>query len=212
VKHHLSHLAVPLALVTGLTAACARRTVSPQTPSGAALVVLVPAPEDATPGRATVTSGSASVELDAAGESTQTIENRPPSRPSVMTEADVQRRFGRTLADLPPAAQHFTLYFLLDSDALTPQSKALLPAIIKAVSSRPVPEVTIIGHTDTTASTASNYALGLKRATAVRGLLLATGLERSLVEATSHGEAEPLVPTPDDTPEPRNRRVEIVIR
>jgi len=28
----------------------------------------------------------------------------------------------------------------------------------------------------------------------------------------SHGEKNPLVPTPDDTEEPRNRRVEVTVR
>jgi outer membrane protein OmpA-like peptidoglycan-associated protein len=196
----------------GLAVACAARKVPPQTPPGGALVVLVPDAEDATPGRATVTSGSASVELDSAGESTRSLKDRPPSQPTVMVDADVQQKFGTTLANLPPPAEHFTLYFLLDSDELTAPSKALVPTIIKVVATRPVPEVTIIGHTDTLASAASNYALGLKRATTVRGLLLGTGLDPSLVEATSHGEAELLVPTPDGTAEPRNRRVEIVIR
>jgi outer membrane protein OmpA-like peptidoglycan-associated protein len=74
------------------------------------------------------------------------------------------------------------------------------------------PEVTVIGHTDTTGSTASNYQLGLERAQSVRGLLLKAGLDASLVEAESHGEADLLRSTPDNTDEPRNRRVEITIR
>ena len=32
------------------------------------------------------------------------------------------------------------------------------------------------------------------------------------IEATTHGEADLLVKTPDNTPEPRNRRVEITVR
>ena len=38
------------------------------------------------------------------------------------------------------------------------------------------------------------------------------GLDASLMVVTSHGEADLLVPTPDETPEPRNRRVEIAVR
>jgi outer membrane protein OmpA-like peptidoglycan-associated protein len=43
-------------------------------------------------------------------------------------------------------------------------------------------------------------------------LLVAAGLDPSLVDVTSHGEADPLVPTPDERLEPRNRRVEITVR
>jgi outer membrane protein OmpA-like peptidoglycan-associated protein len=38
------------------------------------------------------------------------------------------------------------------------------------------------------------------------------GLDASTVEVTSHGETDLLVKTPDETPEPRNRRVEIAVR
>ena len=34
----------------------------------------------------------------------------------------------------------------------------------------------------------------------------------STIDVTSHGEGDPMVKTPDETPEPRNRRVEITVR
>jgi outer membrane protein OmpA-like peptidoglycan-associated protein len=70
----------------------------------------------------------------------------------------------------------------------------------------------VVGHTDTVGTPASNYELGLRRATIVRDLLIGAGLDASTIEATSHGEGNLLVPTPDDTAEPRNRRVEIVVQ
>ena len=58
----------------------------------------------------------------------------------------------------------------------------------------------------------ANYGLGLKRAMTVRNLLVASGLNGSTIEVTSVGELDPLVKTPDETPEPRNRRVDISVR
>jgi outer membrane protein OmpA-like peptidoglycan-associated protein len=58
----------------------------------------------------------------------------------------------------------------------------------------------------------ANVALGLKRANSVRDILVQAGLAPSTIEVTSHGEADLLVKTPDNTPEPRNRRVEITVR
>jgi outer membrane protein OmpA-like peptidoglycan-associated protein len=58
----------------------------------------------------------------------------------------------------------------------------------------------------------ANYALGLKRAMMVRNLLVAAGLNPTAIQTTSVGELDPLVKTPDNTPEPRNRRVEIAVR
>jgi outer membrane protein OmpA-like peptidoglycan-associated protein len=84
--------------------------------------------------------------------------------------------------------------------------------IIRVVREHPAPDVVAIGHTDTTGAAQNNFALGRQRAIAVRNLLAAAGLDPALVEVMSLGEEDPLVPTPDETLEPRNRRVEIAIR
>src|SRR5262249_58306279 len=87
-----------------------------------------------------------------------------------------------------------------------------LPEILQLVKDRPAPDVVVIGHTDTTGSAASNYQLGLRRATTVRDLLVAAGFDSMLITVMSVGEAEPLIPTPDETREARNRRVEVAVR
>ena len=122
------------------------------------------------------------------------------------------RYFGPALAALPPPPRHFTLQFEFESDTLTDTSAALVPEILAAVKALAVPEVVIVGHTDTMGDRKSNIALGLKRATAVRGLLVQSGLPASLIEVASHGEGDLLVKTRDNVPEPRNRRVEITVR
>ena len=88
----------------------------------------------------------------------------------------------------------------------------MLPEILRLVKERPVPDVVAIGHTDTTGSSVSNAQLGLRRARTVRDLLVAAGLDAALITVTSMGEADPLIPTPDETMEPRNRRVEVAVR
>jgi outer membrane protein OmpA-like peptidoglycan-associated protein len=95
---------------------------------------------------------------------------------------------------------------------LTEESRALVPEILKIVKERAVPEVSVIGHTDTMGAPRANIDLGLNRATTVRNLLVSAGLDASTVEVTSHGESNLLIHTPDETPEPRNRRVEISVR
>jgi outer membrane protein OmpA-like peptidoglycan-associated protein len=52
----------------------------------------------------------------------------------------------------------------------------------------------------------------LKRATFVQRLLVTAGLDAAIIEVLSHGEADPAIKTPNNTAEPRNRRVEIVVR
>ena len=129
-----------------------------------------------------------------------------------MSEADVKRLFGDALAALPPAPRHFTLHFRFESDALTEESTALVPKILSTVKGLSVPEVVVVGHTDTMGDPRANLALGLKRAISVRDILVKAGLAPSTIEVTSHGEADLLVKTPDNTPQPRNRRVEITVR
>jgi outer membrane protein OmpA-like peptidoglycan-associated protein len=113
---------------------------------------------------------------------------------------------------LPPAPQRFTLLFRFESDELTDQSQALIPQVLAAVKEHAVQDVIVIGHTDTMGTQQANYSLGLKRAMMVRNLLVSSGLNVASIEVTSVGELDPLVKTPDDTPEPRNRRVEIAVR
>jgi outer membrane protein OmpA-like peptidoglycan-associated protein len=59
---------------------------------------------------------------------------------------------------------------------------------------------------------ASNDRLALERAQAVRDMLVQRGLQASFIRAVGRGEREPLVPTPDEQAEPRNRRVEVIVR
>ena len=201
-------------LIAGLVSGCGGGPQHIQTPdlSSRDQIVLLPDAEGGTVGRATVSNPAGIVDLAAARHSTLVSVNGPPAPVTQISEADVSRLFGDVLAALPLPPQHFTLYFRFQSDELTPESRALIARILQAVKDRPVPDVAVVGHTDTMGPPATNVELGLRRANLVRTLLVSAGLDPSSIEVTSHGEAEPLVPTPDETSEPRNRRVEISVR
>jgi len=204
------------ALIVGLAAVSTALACGPRRVAGPSrdreLIVLLPDPDGGGPGRAAVTSASATVDLAAARDATQVVGNRRPTPPAALDDARIQQVFGDALSALPPAPKSFTLYFQFDSDELTPDTRALLPDILRIVKERPVPDVVAIGHTDTTGSAASNYQLGLRRAARVRDLLVEAGLDATLIAVTSAGEGELLIHTADETPEPRNRRVEIAVR
>src|SRR5258708_5189107 len=68
------------------------------------------------------------------------------------TEAEVRDAFGAALTAQPARPASFVLYFLLDSDELTPESQRVVGDIVSEIARRPVPEVLVIGHTDTTGS------------------------------------------------------------
>jgi outer membrane protein OmpA-like peptidoglycan-associated protein len=134
-----------------------------------------------------------------------------PTAPFAIDQATVRRLFGAALDAMPDPEIHFVLYFDEASDAPNAASMAMMPAILRAVQDRRSTDVIVTGHTDSTGSTAANYALGLRRAERVAGVLRAQGVDAGGLFVTSHGEADPLVKTPPGTAEQRNRRVEVIV-
>ena len=128
------------------------------------------------------------------------------------TPAEIDATFGAALAAQPERATHYTLYFVEGSDELTEDSKAVFEHVFTDLASRKVPDIVVVGHTDAVGSDKFNDELAHKRADAVRAALVRRGIAEADVVAIGRGKRELLVPTPDGVAEPRNRRVEIVVR
>ncbi len=133
----------------------------------------------------------------------------------VVQKADPDRikaTYAQLFAAEPPKPVHFILYFETDSVKLTSASTALLPKISQSAKEREPSEISIIGHADTQGTPEYNVRLSIERATEVAKILTRydTGLKQVYVQG--FGEYDLLVPTPDNTPEAQNRRVEIMIR
>src|SRR3954449_3093319 len=106
-----------VAVLTAATAAgCGPKRVQTSPRTGSDLAVLLPDPATGAVGRAIVSNPSGHVDLAAARESTTVAPNGRPAAVTVMTEGDVTRIFGDALSALPPAPQHFTLFFRFESD------------------------------------------------------------------------------------------------
>jgi outer membrane protein OmpA-like peptidoglycan-associated protein len=196
----------------GAAVACAKPQPPTPAPAPREVVALAPDPESGEVGALTVRTPSGEVTLDEANQATTVTGGQAPTAPAVLPPDEVQRLFGDALAAMPPPARRFLLYFDTGETTLTAESRALVPEILATVKARPAPEVSIVGHTDTTGGAASNVELGLRRAALIRDQLVAAGLDQRLVEVASHGETNPVVPTPDNTAEGRNRRVEVTVR
>lgn len=126
--------------------------------------------------------------------------------------AEVRDRFGAALAAQPPRPTSFTLYFVLGSDTLTEESRLVVERVFAEIAGRPAPDIIVVGHTDTMGSGTSNDALSLTRAESIARELVRRGIAPENVRASGRGERELLVPTADNVAEPRNRRVEIIVR
>lgn len=125
---------------------------------------------------------------------------------------EVDERFGAAIAAQPRPPATFTLHFELGADALSDDAKRIVDGVFAEIAKRPVPDVLVIGHTDTTGSDTLNDALGQQRAEAVRDILVRLGVAPADIRAVSRGSRELAVPTGPGVDEPRNRRVVIEVR
>ena len=108
---------------------------------------------------------------------------------------------------------NLTVDFTNGSADLTPQAMATLDQLGKALGSNELSayRFRIEGHTDTVGSAAYNKSLSERRAEAVVSYLTSKfGVPPSRLQAVGMGEDGLLVQTPPQTPEPRNRRVQVV--
>jgi outer membrane protein OmpA-like peptidoglycan-associated protein len=176
------------------------------------LIVLLPN-EDGTVGKVTVTNSGVTRELTGAYSGVRVERaDGPPGTPFQVDQSEVNRIFGSTLAATPAAEVSFNLYFLSDSTTMDAQSQALLPEIFKAIQERHSTDIEVIGHTDTTGTSESNQKLGMRRAQEVAETLRSMGMNPANMSIASHGESDLLIQTPKGVPEPKNRRVEVIVR
>jgi outer membrane protein OmpA-like peptidoglycan-associated protein len=130
-----------------------------------------------------------------------------------ITEEEINRTFAQALAAQPPKSLKFILYFLENSTEITSESRADLADLLAEVTRRQAVEVEIAGHTDHLGQAAMNDRLSQERAEAVRNMLIQSGLQASFIRTVGRGDREPLIPPqPGQQSEPRNRRVEVIVR
>lgn len=198
-----------------VAAACARPAPPPPVartppPTRSDLYVIVP-DSDGRTGSVAVTTPAAQAVLSTPYAAAR-IGDRNRIETGVSSEEEVRRVFAEALAAQPPRPMSFVLYFVEGGDELTPESGQVLQQVFAEIGRRADFEITVIGHTDRVGSVPFNDALSLRRAERVRAELTRLGVASGRIEVAGRGEREPLVPTEDEVAEPRNRRVEIIVR
>jgi len=129
-----------------------------------------------------------------------------------LSDAEVRQSFAVTLEALPARPTTFLLYFVRGTDELTDESKQELKKILAELKRRGVPNIMVVGHTDTVGKLEANDLLSAQRAERMKGFLIEIGIPAGQIQTAGRGERELLVPTADNIDEPRNRRVEINVR
>lgn len=124
----------------------------------------------------------------------------------------VSAAYGNARAALPAQPGTYVVYFVEGTDELNPDAKRALDGVVADVGARPAPEIAVVGHTDFIGTDRYNDNLSLQRARRVRDLLIRRGIPAKMIQAAGRGKREPLVRHADAVAEPRNRRVEIIVR
>jgi peptidoglycan-associated lipoprotein len=99
-----------------------------------------------------------------------------------------------------------TVHFATDKSYLTDDAKDILWRQSQWLLANQDVDVVIDGHADKRASDGYNYALGMRRAEAVREYLVKAGVDESRVSVASEGESRPVAEGSDSVSLSLNRR------
>jgi outer membrane protein OmpA-like peptidoglycan-associated protein len=115
-------------------------------------------------------------------------------------------------AVVAPAPRAFLVFFDFDRSEITPEARRIIDSAIGWARKSQVLKIAIAGHTDTMGSSDYNLALSMRRAEAVKAVIVASGYRDIDVSVTGKGFSQPLVSTGPQVKEPQNRRAEITLQ
>jgi outer membrane protein OmpA-like peptidoglycan-associated protein len=137
----------------------------------------------------------------------------PAQQPRVASSRPTAVPVATSSAPTSGPAVNLTVNFTNGSAELTPDAMRTLDELGRALASKDLAayRFRIEGHTDTVGSRDYNQSLSERRAEAVVSYVSRKfGVEPSRLQAVGMGEEGLLVATPPQTPEPRNRRVQVI--
>lgn len=108
-----------------------------------------------------------------------------------------------------PKGAAATVYFGFDKYNVDPSYRPMLQQNASFLKENGKRHVLVEGNTDNRGSREYNIALGEKRATAVRDILLADGVAPSQVDVVSYGEERPAVEGNNEAAWAKNRRADL---
>lgn len=202
-----SHLSPRAKTITLLGLAGWLLTACAQMPSS---YVMLMSNDDGTVGKIEVRADQEKIVLDKVHHATSlTADAGQIFTPDLV---QVHEDFHQALAARPEKPVSFILYFEIGTTQLTAASELEMSHILGEINRRSVPDISVVGHTDTAGDLTQNEQLGLERAKFISSLLHSPKLNADNVSVMSFGKRTPLVPTADNVAEALNRRVEVTVR
>jgi OmpA-OmpF porin, OOP family len=129
----------------------------------------------------------------------------PPASPPQMAAAPAA----------PPEAKQprsFLVFFESNKATLSSEAHRVIGEATDEYRQFAPVRMVVLGHGDLAGTPRANQALSERRAKAVQAALIKAGVPAERITAGAFGESQPAFVTPDGTPEPQNRRVEIYLR
>ena len=126
-----------------------------------------------------------------------------------------QQEFRPVVAPPPapaPITRSYMVFFDFDRSDITQQALATIKQAAENARLGGVQRLNVTGHTDRAGTEQYNMALSLRRANAVKQVLIGEGIAADQIVVIGRGESQPLVPTADGVREAQNRRVEIILQ
>ena len=100
-------------------------------------------------------------------------------------------------------------FFAFDKAVLQPAGKQSLDELVAKLKKVAVAHIAITGHTDAVGTTKYNQKLSERRADAVKGYLVAHGLNAATISTVGKGKSEPVASNKTKEGRAKNRRVDI---
>ncbi|MCL1892174.1 MAG: OmpA family protein [Alphaproteobacteria bacterium] len=104
----------------------------------------------------------------------------------------------------------FEVRFDFDKYKIKPEYEDVIRKLVQACQENRNMKISVIGHTDTVGSSDYNFALGGRRAKAVRDMLVQYGIPADQIVIVSSGKNDLKVQTGDQVKNAENRRVRVI--
>lgn len=116
-----------------------------------------------------------------------------------------------SVAEFQSAAVGDRVYFDTDSSEINGQGQAILERQAQWLNRYPRYSFTLEGHADERGTREYNFALGARRAEAVKNYLVARGIAAGRIRTISYGKERPVATCDDISCWSQNRRVQTVL-
>ncbi len=141
--------------------------------------------------------------------------NLPNGQKLDVAEGTFNFKFAKYLTDSSAKVNQVFTFDNLNFEPNTPNlvagSEKTIQDLAKIMAAYPRVQLKLTGHTDNTGDSLQNRKLSLKRAFAVKNLLVANGIQDLRIDFTGRGASNPIASNASEEGKAKNRRIEVKV-